>query len=165
MSIFNVCKDLYIWIQSTITMKKLFIIISVIIFLSCNNGEYNQYYAEYSDFEKIRNERLTGWFPKIITNDSYEIQSSSYIDICAFTSVKYKKLSSVDSIFNLYKSISVNDFKIETVKYQSKIPNWFLLSDKIDDANFEAIELNKSLYALREKKTNRIYSISSIKYR
>ena len=76
MSIFNVCKDLYIWIQCTIIMKKLFIIISVIIFLSCNNGEYNQYYAEYSDFEKITNERLTGWFPKIITNDSYEIQSS-----------------------------------------------------------------------------------------
>ncbi|WP_439554654.1 hypothetical protein [Flavobacterium macrobrachii] len=146
-------------------MKKLFIIISVIFFLSCNNGEYYQYYAEYSDFEKITNKRLTGWFPKIITNDSYEIQSSFYLDICAFTSVKYKKLSSVDSIFNLYKSITVNDFKITTAKYQSKIPNWFLPLEKIDDVNFEAVELNKKLFALREKKTNRIYSISSIKYK
>lgn len=145
-------------------MKKLFIIISVVFFLSCNNGEYNQYYAEYSDFEKITNKRLTGWFPKIITNDSYEIQSSSYLDICAFTSVKYKKLSSVDSLFNSYKQISINDFKITTAKYQSKIPNWFLPLEKIDDANFEAVELNKKLFALREKKTNRIYSISSIKY-
>ena len=97
--------------------------------MSCNNNGYEQYYAEYSDFEKITNKRLTGWFPEVITRDSYEIKNTSYLDICAFSSIKYKKSSSLDSIFNSHKPISIEEFKKVIEIYQSKVPEWFVSKD------------------------------------
>lgn len=146
-------------------MRKIYLIITCIFLLSCNNNGYEQYYAEYSDFEKVKNKRLTGLFPEIITHDCYEIKNISYLDICIFSSIKYRKSSSLDSIFNSYKSISVEEFKKALDKNQSKIPDWFVSKDSIEIGNYEAVELNKRLFALSKKTENRIYSISSIKYK
>ena len=147
-------------------MRKILLILTFIFslsFFSCGNGEYEQYYANYSDFKKITNKRLTGWFPEIITRDSYEIKNTSYLDICAFSSIKYKKALTLDSIFKSYKPITVQEFEKAVEKHQSKVPEWFVSKDSINSENYEAIELNDKLFALKKKTENRIYTISAIK--
>lgn len=142
-------------------MRFLYFIIIAAFFSSChNNNGYEQFYADYTDFEKVKNKRLTGWFPEIITHDSYDIQNTSYLDICAFSSIKYKNRSSADSLLRLYTPISITTFKKVLEKHQSKVPVWFVPMDSVKDEAYEVVDLNKKLYALKKKTENRIYTLS-----
>ena len=142
-------------------MRLLYVIIIVAFFSACqNNAGYEQFYASYSDFEKVKNKRLSGWFPEVITHESYDIQSNSYLDICAFSSIKYKNTPSADSLFHLYKPISITEFKKTLGKYQSKAPVWFVPLSSLKEEAYEVVELNKKLYALKKKTENRIYTLS-----
>ena len=133
------------------------------LFLSCGNGGLEQYYAEYSDYEKITNKRLTGWFPEIVTRDCYELKSKSYLNICAFTSISYQNSKSLDSIFNSYKSVPLADFKKSIKKYNEKIPNWFVHINSMKSDCYNVIKLNNHVLLLREK--NQVYSIWSLDYK
>ena len=142
-------------------LRFLYFIIIAAFFSACqNNDGYEQFYADYTDFEKVKNKRLTAWFPEIITHDSYEIQNTSYLDICAFSSIKYKNTSSADSLLHLYKQISISEFKKVIEKHQSKVPVWFVPLGSIKAETYEVAELNKKLYALKKKTENRIYTLS-----
>jgi hypothetical protein len=141
-------------------MRLLYFITIVLFLSSCHNKGYEQFYADYADFEKVKNKRLTGWFPEIITHDSYEIQNTSYLDICAFSSIKYNNNSTADSLLHLYKPISTTEFKKVLEKHQSKVPVWFVSLDSVEDEAYEVVELNKKLYALKKKTENRIYTLS-----
>ena len=141
-------------------MRLLYFITIALFLLSCHNKGYEQFYADYTDFEKVKNKRLTGWFPEIITHDSYDIQNTSYLDICAFSSIKYKNTSSADSLLHLYTPIPITEFKKVLEKYQSKIPVGFVPLGSIKDDAYEVVELNKKLYALKKKTENRIYTLS-----
>lgn len=139
---------------------KYFIIIAA-FFSSChNNNGYEQFYADYADFEKVKNKRLTAWFPEIITHDSYDIQNTSYLDICAFSSIKYNNNSKADSLLHLYNPIPFTEFKKVLEKYQSKVPVWFVPLDSVEDEAYDVVVLNKKLYALKKKTENRIYTLS-----
>jgi len=141
-------------------MRFIYFIIIVLFLSSCHNKSYEQFYANYSDFEKVKNKRLTGWFPEIITHDSYDIQNTSYLDICAFSSIKYNYPSSADSLLRLYTPISITTFKKVLKKHQSKVPVWFVPLGSIKDEAYEVVVLNKKLYALKNKTENRIYTLS-----
>ena len=141
-------------------MRLLYFIIIVLFLSSCQNKGYDQYYTDYYDFEKVKNKRLSGWFPEIITHDSYDIQNTSYLDICAFSSIKYNKTSTPDSLLHLYNPIPITEFKKVLEKYQSKIPVWFVPLGSIKAEAYEVVELNKKLYALKKKTENRIYTLS-----
>ena len=141
-------------------MRLLYFITIALFLLSCHNKGYEQFYADYTDFEKVKNKRLTGWFPEIITHDSYDIQNTSYLDICAFSSIKYSNPSSADSLLRLYTPISITTFKKVLETYQSKVPVWFLPLDSVEDEAYDVVALNKKLYALKKKTENRIYTLS-----
>ncbi|RAR72604.1 hypothetical protein [Flavobacterium aciduliphilum] len=143
-------------------MRKKHLILTFVFslsFFSCGNGEFEQFYANYEDFKKIPNKRLTGWFPEIITRDSYEIKNSSHLDICAFCSIKYRNKKSIDSIFSIYKSVPVSNFKIVLEKYSEKTPEWFPNIDS-ERKFYNVIKLNNHVWALREKNKKQVFTIS-----
>lgn len=140
-------------------MRKILYLFVVITLSACSDGSFIQNYATISDFNNIKsNKRLSGWFPNIITYECYDLRSTSYLDYCAFSSIKYKNFQVMDSIFNSNEIGSKIEFKNVYNLHIDKIPKWFIKFDKLNNKDLQIIKLNKTLIA-RNKNSKEIFSI------
>jgi hypothetical protein len=124
------------------------------LFVSCNNGDYLQEYENYSEFTKIKNPRLTGWFPvELIKSDAENIKNVSYLSTkCVFGVFDYENEELYDSIFNKENHIDkthneIFHSQIELVK--NIIPEW--------KTKENGIILFDNCYAYKDLKRKQIY--------
>ncbi|MCC7297514.1 MAG: hypothetical protein IT244_04210 [Bacteroidia bacterium] len=100
------------------------------LFASCNNGAYLQEYQNYQDFDKIKNRRLTGWFPDSLQKqDAYYIKNISYLSTtCVFGVFNYQYEELYDTIFhkeNFIDHTQIKTFKTQIELVKNIIPVWF----------------------------------------
>jgi hypothetical protein len=131
------------------------------LFVSCNNGDYLQEYENYNEFTKIKNPRLTGWFPvELIKSDAENIKNVSYLSTkCVFGVFDYENEELYDSIFSKENHIDkthneIFHSQIELVK--NIIPEWF---PKVDywKTKENGIILFDKCYAYKDLKRKQIY--------
>ena len=136
-------------------------ILILMIFTACNNGDYLQEFENYDEFSKIKNPRLTGWFPvELIKSDAQNIKNISYLSTkCVFGVVDYKDEALYDSIFKKEKHIDkthnmIFQKQIEIVK--NIIPEWF---PKVDywKTKHNGIILFDNCYAYKDSEKKQIY--------
>ena len=144
-------------------MKKVFLIISFLIFFSsCNDGAYYQHFSNYSDYLKnIDNRRLTEKFPDIIKPDAFDIKSCSYIESNAFSKFKYSNNDNYDSIFLDNKKITFLEFDSKNQKLKDLEPKWFLEYDLKDSLSYETIRIDY-FYIVRNRSKKEIFSFTSL---
>jgi len=136
-------------------------ILVLIFFVSCTNGDYLQEFQNYNEFSKIKNKRLTGWFPaELMKSDAQNIKNVSHLSTkCVFGIFNYKNEELYESIFNEKKEIDkvhneIFQSQIELVK--NIIPKWF---PKVDywKTKHKGIILFDNCYAYKDSKKKEIY--------
>lgn len=133
----------------------------LMLFISCNNGDYLQEYQNYNEFREIDNPRLTGWFPvALIKSDAYNIKNVSYLSTkCIFGVISYKDEKLYNSIFNEEKYIDETQNKIfqsQIKLVENIIPEWF---PKVEYWNkkHNGIILFDNCYVYKDSITKHIY--------
>lgn len=143
-------------------MKYILILFLIIFFSSCSN-QYEQYYENYSGYDKA-NVRNKSWFPKqLIFNDTYALRNISCLDsLSAFGQFNYSKSFLYDSVFN---NKEIQRLPIE--KYLEKIqrnkinkPQWFHTPTSAERANLEIILIDR-FYIARDSVNKKISYVLS----
>ncbi len=127
-------------------MKKYSLLFLIIYLTSCSKN-YKQNYDNYKDFSK-QNQRGKGWFPSLISNDAFNLKSSSSLDpFHDFGVFEYTNEIYYDSIFKDEVKISISEFeKIIKNNIESK-PSWFLNIVDIKKKDLKVIKYENFILA------------------
>lgn len=142
-------------------MKKYTLLLLIIFLTSCSKN-YEQNYDYYRDFSK-QNQRNKGWFPALISEDAFNLKSSSSLDpFHNFGVFEYKNENYYDTIFKKENKTEmiISDFeKIIKTNIESK-PNWFLKITEIKNKDLEVIKYENFILA-KNNKEKKIYFVLS----
>jgi len=142
-------------------MKKYSLLFFIIFITSCSRN-YEQKYNCYRDFSK-QNQRNKGWFPSLISEDAFNLKSSSSLDpFYDFGVFEYTNGNHYETIFKRQKGMKINisDFeKIINNNIESK-PSWFLDISEIKNKNIKVIKYENFILA-KDNKEKIIYFVLS----
>jgi hypothetical protein len=142
-------------------MKKYTLLFLIILLASCSKN-YEQNYDNYRDLSK-QNQRNKGWFPVIISNDVFNLKSSSSLDpFHNFGVFEYTNGNYYDDIFKKQNNVKIriSDFeKIVKNNIENK-PNWFLNIDDIKNKDLKVIK-NENFILVKSNKGKKIYFVLS----
>ena len=138
-------------------MKK-YTLLFLLIFLSSCSKNCEQDYKNYKDFSK-QNQRAKGWFPSLISNDAFNLKSSSSLDpFHDFGVFEYTNEIYYDSIFKDEVKISISEFeKIIKNNIESK-PSWFLNIVDIKKKDLKVV-ISEGFILVKRNKEKKIYFV------
>lgn len=137
-------------------------LVFLIIFLSSCSKNYEQNYDNYRAFSK-QNQRNKSWFPALISEDAYNLKSSSSLEpFHDFGVFEYTNENYYNPFFKKQNEvkIGISDFEKTILKNIKNKPNWFLDILEIKNKDLKVIKFGNFILA-KSYKEKKIYFVLS----